>query len=180
MNKKLRKTFSFFRQFHLNWELQILAILNTILGITSECVNKSPLRFHVTLGETFFKSTSLRMMKKHDKSALMEILQVFGPLSHVDCQSVFQNLSFYRVVSRSFLQSLFRRYMSYDHHLFFKMFKILSRFQNRRKKWENVFKLWDNCIWIESCKFSQSSTAYSWHFHILTVKACSETMLSTE
>ena len=93
-NKKLRKTFSFFRQFHLNWELQILAILNTILGITSECVNKSPLRFHVTLGETFFKSTSLRMMKRHDKSALMEISQVFWTLWHVECQSVFWNGAF--------------------------------------------------------------------------------------
>ena len=48
-----------------------------------------PLRFHLTLGETFSKSTSLRMMKRHDKSALTEILEVFGTLSHVDCQSVF-------------------------------------------------------------------------------------------
>ena len=74
---------------HLNWELQILTILNTILGIASECVNKGPLRFHVILGEIFSKSNPLRMMKKHDKSALMEIWQVFGMLSHVDYQSVF-------------------------------------------------------------------------------------------
>ena len=47
------------------------------------------LRFHLTLGETFSKSTSLRMMKKDDKSALMEISQVFGTFSHVECQSVF-------------------------------------------------------------------------------------------
>ena len=74
---------------HLNWELQILTILNTILGIASECVNKGPLRFHVILGEIFSKSNPLRMMKKHDKIALMEIWQVFGTLSHVDYQSVF-------------------------------------------------------------------------------------------
>ena len=48
---------------HLNWELQILTILNTILGIASECVNKGPLRFHVILGEIFSKSNPLRMMK---------------------------------------------------------------------------------------------------------------------
>ena len=46
-------------------------------------------RFHLTLGETFSKSNSLRKLKKDDKSAVMEILQVFGTLSHVDCQIVF-------------------------------------------------------------------------------------------
>ena len=45
-------------------------------------------------------------MKKDDKSALMEIFQVFGTLSHVDCQSVFRDGAFYRVVCRSFSQSL--------------------------------------------------------------------------
>ena len=34
------------------------------------------------------------MMKKHDKSALMEISQVFGPLSDVDSQNVFWNDAF--------------------------------------------------------------------------------------
>ena len=29
------------------------------------------------------------MMKTHDKSALMEISQVFGTLSHIDYQGVF-------------------------------------------------------------------------------------------
>ena len=36
---------------------------------------QTPLRFHVTLGETFSKSTSIRMIKTHDKGALMEIWQ---------------------------------------------------------------------------------------------------------
>ena len=52
---------------------------------------QTPLRLHLTLGETFSKSSSMRMMKKHDKSAVMEIWQVFGTLSHVHCQSVFLN-----------------------------------------------------------------------------------------
>ena len=34
------------------------------------------------------------MMKKHDKTALMEISQVLGTLSHVDCQSVFWSGAF--------------------------------------------------------------------------------------
>ena len=37
-----------------------------------------------------------------NKSALMEVSQVFGTLSHVDCQSVFWNDAFYRVAWRSF------------------------------------------------------------------------------
>ena len=47
------------------------------------------LRFHLTLGETFCKSTCLKIMKKHDKCAVREILQVFGTHSHVDVKSVF-------------------------------------------------------------------------------------------
>ena len=66
---------------------------------------QTPLRFHLTLAETFSKSTFLRMMKKLDKGTAMEVLQVFGTLSHVDCKSVFRNGAFYRVVYRSFAQS---------------------------------------------------------------------------
>ena len=51
--------------------------------------SKIPLRFNLTLGDTFSKSTSPRMMKKHDTSTLMEFSQVFGTFSHADCQSVF-------------------------------------------------------------------------------------------
>ena len=46
------------------------------------------------------------MMKKDDKSALMDILQVFDTLSHVDCQSVFPNGTFYKKVWQSFSQSV--------------------------------------------------------------------------
>ena len=51
--------------------------------------SQTPLRFSLTLEETFSKSTFLRMIKQHDKSAIMEISQVFGTLSHVQCKSVF-------------------------------------------------------------------------------------------
>ena len=45
-------------------------------------------------------------MNKDDKSALMEIFQVFGTLSHVHCESVFRNDALYKVVSRSFSESV--------------------------------------------------------------------------
>ena len=43
----------------------------------SMCYEK-PLRFNISLREIFFKSGSLRVMKKYDESALMQILQEFG------------------------------------------------------------------------------------------------------
>ena len=45
----------------------------------SMCYETS-LRFNISLREIFFKSSSLRVMKKYDESALMPILQVFGTL----------------------------------------------------------------------------------------------------
>ena len=55
-----------------------------ICYLQSMC-EQTPLTFHLTLGETFSKSTSLIMMEKHNKSSLIEIFQVFGTLSGVDC-----------------------------------------------------------------------------------------------
>ena len=43
----------------------------------SMCYETS-LRFNISLREIFFKSGSLRVMKKYDESALMQIVQVFG------------------------------------------------------------------------------------------------------
>ena len=106
-NKKFRNKFSFFRYFHFNWELQILPILQRILAIGSHCVKKHTLDYNLTLGEIFSKSTSLKFMKEHDKITLMGISQVFGTLSYVDCLSVFRNCVSYRVVWRSFSQSVF-------------------------------------------------------------------------
>ena len=41
---------------------------------------ETPLRFNISRKEIFFKSGSIRMIKKYDESALMQILQVFGTL----------------------------------------------------------------------------------------------------
>ena len=38
------------------------------------------LRFNISLREIFFKLGSLRVMKKYDESALLQILQEFGTL----------------------------------------------------------------------------------------------------
>ena len=41
---------------------------------------KTPLRFKISLREIFSKSGTLRVMKKYDESALMQILQEFCTL----------------------------------------------------------------------------------------------------
>ena len=42
--------------------------------------NQISLRFNISLSENIFKSGSLRVMRKYDESALMQIVQVFGTL----------------------------------------------------------------------------------------------------
>ena len=41
---------------------------------------ETPLRFNMSLRENSFKSGSLRVIKKYDESALMQILQEFGTI----------------------------------------------------------------------------------------------------
>ena len=43
-------------------------------------------------------------MEKDDQSALMEISQVFGTLSHIDCQNMLWKGSFKTVFQTGFLQ----------------------------------------------------------------------------
>ena len=83
MEQKIEKMFFVFQI--LAFELEVPNSRN----IEQDTFHQTPIRFHLTLGETFSKSTSVKLMKKHDKSALMEISPVFGTVLHVDCQSVF-------------------------------------------------------------------------------------------
>ena len=59
---------------------------------------ETPLRFNISLREIFSKSGSPRVIRKSDESALIQILQEFGTLYHVDCQRVFWNGVFQRMV----------------------------------------------------------------------------------
>ena len=52
------------------------------------------LRFDLIVRDTFSKSTSPNMNKTQDNTALMEISQVFGTLSHAHCQSIFRKGDF--------------------------------------------------------------------------------------
>ena len=73
-------------------------------------------------------------------------------------------------LSKIFTVSKFRKYFSYKNHPFFsKCLKLGVDSRNGSKNWEKLFRFWDNCIWIENCKFSQSWTGY-WQsvVHVLT------------
>ena len=50
--------------------------------------DKTPTRFNISLRVIFSKSGPLRVMKKYDKSALINILQEFWTLSHFDFHSL--------------------------------------------------------------------------------------------
>ena len=89
------------------------------------------------------------MVKKHDKRALLEISQVFGTLSHVDCQSLFWNGA---VISE--IDSL------WGSSLLSKCFKFDIDYRNWAKDSEKVFRFSDNCIWIGSGNIWQSWTGY--------------------
>ena len=86
---------------------------------------QTSLRFYLTLGDIFSKSTSLRMTKKHDKSPLMDKSQVFRDAFTCSLPK--------RVLKRRFLESglpkIFRvcnfgNTLAITIILFFKMFKI--------------------------------------------------------
>ena len=76
---KIQRKFLFLRD-PFNKEQQILTIPSRIFVIGSQCINKNPLRVQISLTEIFSKWFSLRAMKKYDKSALMQISQVFATL----------------------------------------------------------------------------------------------------
>ena len=88
--------------------------------------------------ETFSKSTSLKLMKrhyKHYKSTFREISQVFRTLSRVKCLSMFRNDTNYRVVWPSFSHSvLLETHWLWASSFFFKMFKIWCRWHKWKKR----------------------------------------------
>ena len=89
------------------------------------------------------------MMKKHDKSALMEIFQVLGTLLHVDCQSVFRKNAFYRVVWRDFANSeISEIHYLWPQSFFSKCLKCYVDSGNGVKSSKNIFQMSNNCIWI--------------------------------
>ena len=101
-------------------------------------------------------------MKKHNKNDLMAILQVFGTLWQVDCQRLFQNGTFQRVVWGGFSQSVISSgiHQLWPSSFFSKCLKFDVDSRNGTENWEKLIQFQENWIWFWSGKFSQSSTGY--------------------
>ena len=81
--------------------------------------SQTPQRFHLTLGETFSKSISLRMMKNMIKVLLSRFRRYFGRF-HMFTVKACSETALFREWSNQDFQSLqFRKFISYDNHLFF-------------------------------------------------------------
>ena len=80
------------------------------------------LRFQTTVTATFFNTTSIRVMNKHDKSATVKIIAVFFSMLIVEQCSETRILR--QKSNHVFRSPYFQKHRSYGGHLFFKMFKI--------------------------------------------------------
>ena len=93
MEQKIEKIFRFWRKiiwigrfkFSQSWTEYLPSAVN-VLATTPKIPPN-------TRGDTF-RINFPENDEKHDKRALMEIWQVFGTLSYVDCQSVFWKSAF--------------------------------------------------------------------------------------
>ena len=114
----------------------------------------------MSIRQTFCDWISSAVINKYDKGAVMQIWTVLGHVYHVACR---------RVVHLDFLDFFLATFLEYvtselqklwGSSLFWKSFKFNLDFKNVAKNWENVFCLWDNCIWIGIVKFSLLRTRY--------------------
>ena len=85
--------------------------------------------------------------------------QCFDPFAIFSVEQSFETRLFKHLSNNVFRSWYFHKYISYEGHLFWQMFKIWSRFGKCKKNWEKFFCFWDTCIWIRSVKLSLLSTS---------------------
>ena len=129
----------------------------------------------MSLRVTFPNSITFTVTNEYGKGAAVEIELVFRPVYHVTCQWVISNGTFRHLSNHVFRGPYFRKFKSYESHLFLKMFKIWCRFQKCTQKLRKSFLLFRqmllNCLhWIISTEKrilfigSQCVNEYSWDF----------------
>ena len=138
-NKKLRKSFG----------LEIIGFefgvgnfhnLEQDTRIRKSVCKQIPLRFHLTLGETFSKSTSLRIIKKLHKSSLMAICQPFVDV--FTCwlpKPLLKRCSLESFLTKIFTFCSFGNTLAMTIIFSFKTFKIWCRFQRSNKNSSKSF-----------------------------------------
>ena len=80
MAKKKEKLFLVLKIIRFESGTRISLNLENNICPSQPLCNETSLRFYLSLREIFFKSGSLRVIEKHDESALMLILQEVGTL----------------------------------------------------------------------------------------------------
>ena len=115
----------------------------------------------MSISETFSNSISLTVINKYDKGAVMQIWPVFDPVYHVACQNVVWIGTFLDIYLTTFSESVISEIQNlWGSSFFAKCWKFNIYFKNAAKNWEQVFCLWDNCIWIGIVKLSLLRTGY--------------------
>ena len=82
------------------------------------------------------------------KTLSLRLNQCFCPLTILSLERSSETGVFRHLSKHVFRGRYFRKYIRYEGHLFFEMFRIYCRFEKRRKKSEKIFCFWDKCIWI--------------------------------
>ena len=100
---------------------------------------QTSLRFHLTLGETYSKSTSRRMIKEHDKSALWDFGSSWDAFSCWLPKPFLKWCSWESFLTKIFRVCNFRNTLAMTIIFSFKIFKIVCRIQKSNKKFRKSF-----------------------------------------
>ena len=100
---------------------------------------------------------------------LFRFQQFLGPSTMLLVQGYSEAILFWYLSNSVFGSPQFRKYVSYECHLFFWIFsKFYLDFKNVDKNWEKLFCFWDNCIWIGCCRYCLLRREYlSWAVNVL-------------
>ena len=71
-----------------------------------------------------------------------------GPANTLNTEECSETVPFRHLSNHIFWRQQFRKYLTYETNVFFKMFQYLCGFRNCKKIWQKVLGFLDNYIWI--------------------------------
>ena len=123
-------------------------------SIWISCVNFSQLRreyllrFCISLRDIFPNSFVFTVINKYGKGGVVQISLVFGPLPCCFRRGCLKGVLLEISLTTLFGVRNFRNTWVMRTSFFWKWSKFNINFKNAERIWENVFYLWENCIWI--------------------------------
>ena len=82
------------------------------------------------------------------KMLSLRLNQFFGPLTMSPVERSSQTVVFRHLSKHVFRGRYFRKYISYEGHLFLKMFDKMQIRKTQKKLQKKIFSFWDKSIWI--------------------------------